>query len=442
MKVAVFGLGYVGTVSAAVLASRDHEVWGVDVDVTKVKLVARGKSPVVEPGLDALVRSAVQRGALHATSVPRRAVEGASVSIICVGTPSSPTGKAELGYLRRATSDIAAVLGTSRADTFPEGRHALLVRSTVPPGTMEELVDPLMAEASDRAGVAIGTGMCPEFLREGSAIADCLGSPLAVVGTRERWVAAVVRRLFDFLPVRVQMVPPREAEALKYACNAFHATKIAFANEIGRIFRLLGVDARRVMELLCEDTKLNISGAYLAPGFAFGGSCLPKDLRSLLYFARTNFVDLPLLAGVVASNQLSVSEVVSRVLATEARRVAILGLSFKAGSDDLRESPYVDLAEILIGKGLDVRIYDPIVDPSQLVGANRRHIVSKLPHVRRTLRPSATEALRDVDLALVSCSDREVADALVHVRPVHVIDLNGRLNHDVEELPHYEGAAW
>lgn len=440
MKVAVFGLGYVGTVTAAVLASNGHDVWGVDVDRTKTRLVADGASPVLEPGLDELVSATVAAGHLHATTSVDVALGMAEASLVCVGTPSSPNGGTDLSHVARAVSDIVSAFASGVA--CPRAGHALILRSTVPPGTVEELIEPLAATGTSGSPALVGAGMCPEFLREGSAIADFYESPISVLGTHEPWVGEVLGRLLSFLPSPVRVIGPRDAEALKYACNAFHATKIAFANELGRLFRVLGVDSRAVMTLFCQDTKLNLSSSYLAPGFAFGGSCLPKDLRSLLYLARTHFVDLPLLAGTMASNNLAVSDVVNRVLATGTRSVALLGLSFKAGSDDLRESPYVDLAETLIGKGFDVRIYDPVVDPARLVGANLRHLVSKLPHVRRALCPSAIEAVRGSELALVSAPDPSIVQALVRFPPPRIIDLSGRLGRSVETLASYEGVAW
>lgn len=440
MKVAVFGLGYVGTVTAAVLASNGHDVWGVDVDPTKVQLVASGAPPVLEPGLEGLVRSAVLDGHLRASTALFPALDGAALSLICVGTPSSPRGSTDLSYVERVVSDIADAFVDGAS--APGGLHALVVRSTVPPGTIDGVIAPLLEERGPRAPVAIMAGMCPEFLREGSAIADFYDAPLTVVGTRHHHVATVVRELLSFLAAPVEVVTPREAEGLKYASNAFHAVKVSFANEVGRLLRNFDVDSRAVMRLFCMDTKLNISSSYLAPGFAFGGSCLPKDLRSLLYLARMSSVDLPLLSGVLATNELSIADVVSRVVARDVHRVAILGLSFKANSDDLRESPYVDLAETLLGKGFDVRIFDPIVDPSALVGANRRHLASKLPHVRRILHTSAASALRSADLALVGSSDRSIVRALVESPPPAIVDLVGRLGPAVESLPSYEGVAW
>ncbi len=441
MQVVVLGLGYVGTVTAAVLASNGHDVCGTDVDPTKVHLLRQGRSSVIEPGLDDLVAAGVAARRLRATSDLAEALDGADASFVCVGTPSSPTGGTDLCSVQRAVTDIADTLAAGAPSSSPRP-HAVVVRSTVPPGTLDEVVSPLLAQRGVGPPSASATGSWPEFLREGTAIADFYGSTLTVVGTHDPCVAATMRRMLSFLASPVRVVAPCDAEALKYACNAFHATKVSFANEMGRLLRLLGVDARRVMEMLCEDTKLNISASYLAPGFAFGGSCLPKDLRSLLHLGRARFIDLPLLAGTLSTNEIAIGDLVNRVIATDARAVALLGLSFKAGSDDLRESPYVDVAETLIGKGFDVRVFDPVVDPSRLVGSNRRHLASRLPHVQRVLRASADLALEGADLALVSSADRSVVDALVRHPPPRLIDLCGRLGPAVEALAQYEGAAW
>jgi GDP-mannose 6-dehydrogenase len=439
MKVAVFGLGYVGSVTAACLAVNGHDVWGVDVDTAKVDPITQGRSPVVEPGLEELIAKAVAAGSLHATTDPREALDGADVSLVCVGTPSSPSGGTDLTHIRNAVQDIAA---TSRSVAPPaSGFHSVVVRSTVPPGTVEDVVGPVLAAAG--SDFSFGTAMCPEFLREGSGLADFFAPPFVVVGTANPRVGAALTELFGFLGTEVQVVEVRSAEALKYACNAFHATKVSFANEMGRIFRFYGVDSRQVMELFCQDTSLNISPYYLKPGFAFGGSCLPKDLRSVLHLARVNDTDLPLLAGTLATNELVVRDVVDRVVASDAgREVALLGLSFKTSTDDLRESPSVELAERLIGKGYNLRIYDSIVNPSRLVGANRRHVESKLPHLRRVLTDDPVQALAGADLALVSSNDSAVVEALMTCPPPRTIDLSGRLGADVEALPGYEGVGW
>ena len=383
MKVAVVGLGYVGTVTAACLASRGHHVWGVDVDAAKVDEIRSGRSPVAEPGLDALVSRTVADGRLRATTSCADALDRADVSLVCVGTPSAARGGTDLSHVRRAVDDIVAALRVVAPPA--SGRHSVVIRSTVPPGTVENVVTPALTDGLAGTQIAVGAAMCPEFLREGSGIADFFASPFLVVGTSDPGVAQTVTDLFGFLDQPVRVVDVRTAEALKYACNAFHATKVSFANEMARLFRLLGVDSREVMALFCEDQVLNISPAYLRPGFAFGGSCLPKDLRSLLHLARMNGADLPLLAGTLATNELVINEAVDRVVACDGRTVALLGLSFKMDTDDLRESPNVELAERLIGKGFDVRIYDPVVNPARLVGANRRHVESKLPHLGRLL---------------------------------------------------------
>jgi GDP-mannose 6-dehydrogenase len=440
MKVAVVGLGYVGTVTAACLASRQHDVYGVDVDAAKVDEIRSGRSPVAEPGLDALVAQVVAEGRLRATTSCAEALDRADVSLICVGTPSTARGGTDLTFLRRAVDDLVAALRL--AAPAARRRHSVIIRSTVPPGTVEDVVTPALAEGLAGAPVAAGAGMCPEFLREGSGIADFFASPFLIVGTADPGVGETVSELFGFLDQPVRVVDVRVAEALKYACNAFHATKVSFANEVARIFRLLGVDSREVMDLFCEDQVLNISPAYLRPGFAFGGSCLPKDLRSLLHLARVNGADLPLLAGTLATNELVIGEVVNRVVSYGAQQVALLGLSFKSDTDDLRESPNVEVAERLIGKGFEVRIYDPIVHPARLVGANRRHVESKLPHLGRLLVHEPGEALRGAGVAIVSVGDAAIQEALLATPPPHVIDLGGRLSRQVESLPGYEGVGW
>ncbi len=440
MKVAVVGLGYVGTVTAACVAANGHDVWGVDVDDAKVDEIRAGRSPVAEPGLDALVAQAVGDGALHATTSCADALDRTDVSLVCVGTPSMARGGTDLSYIRRAVDDIVAGIRGARP---PASRHhSVVIRSTVPPGTVEGMVDTALAGGLAGTDIAVGTGMCPEFLREGSGIADFYASPFAVVGTTDHRVAETVSKLLSFLDHPVRVVDVRVAEALKYACNAFHATKVSFTNEVSRLFRLLGVDSREVMSLFCEDLVLNVSPAYLRPGFAFGGSCLPKDLRSLLHLARVNGADLPLLAGALATNELVINQALERVIECDARTVALLGLSFKMNTDDLRESPNVELAERLIGKGFDVQIYDPIVNPARLIGANRRHVEAKLPHLGRLLADEPGEALRGAEVAIVASTDAGVLDALLKSPPRHLIDLTGRLGSELESLHGYEGIGW
>lgn len=439
MRVAVFGLGYVGTVTGVGLASSGHEVVGVDVDPAKVSAIEAGRSPVVEPGLAPLLAEAVACGSLRAAQDAESAMAGADVSLVCVGTPSGPHGETDLTYVRRALDDIRRAMDT--VDPPASGFHSVVMRSTVPPGTGAEAVQPVFAEGA-APGWTVGTAMCPEFLREGSSMQDFFDPPFVVVGTSEPRTGQALAELFAFLGQDMHEVDVPTAEALKYACNAFHASKISFANEMARIFRLYGVDARQVMRIFCEDTKLNVAPTYLRPGFAFGGSCLPKDLRSLQHMARMGGVDAPLLAGTALTNELVVRDVVERVLDTGYRRVTIVGLSFKANTDDLRESPNVELAERLIGKGLDVRIYDPIVNPEKLVGANRRQVEARLPHLSRLLACTPGEALADAEVVLVSSGDPAVVDALEATDPPVVIDLNGRLGRGVERLEGYQGVGW
>jgi GDP-mannose 6-dehydrogenase len=440
MRIAVFGLGYVGTVTAAGLASRGHQVCGVDVDAVKVNLISSGQSPVVEPGINELITTAVEQGNLSATTDALVALDRADVSLLCVGTPSMHQGGTDLSYLRRALDDIRGALEVATPPA--SGFHAVVVRSTVPPGTGDDLVRTTFASMAPDAGWAVVTAMCPEFLREGSGVSDFFNPPFLVLGTADQRVTDLLTEMFSFLNREIRLVDVRSAEALKYACNAFHATKVSFGNEMARIFRVFGVDSREVMRVFSEDNVLNISPAYLMPGFAFGGSCLPKDLRALLDMARVNALDVPLLAGTLQSNELVIADVVDRIIASPYRTIAMLGLSFKMNTDDLRESPNVELAERLIGKGFDVRIYDPIINPERLMGSNLRYIESRLPHLRRLLYATPGEALEGSDAALVATSDRSAIDELRAAPPSWILDLHGRLGAEIERLPGYEGIGW
>jgi GDP-mannose 6-dehydrogenase len=440
VRIAIFGLGYVGTVTAAGLASRGHEVHGVDVDPVKVNLLRAGVSPVVEPGIDELIGTAVASGLLTASTDAVAALDRADVSLLCVGTPSKPQGGTDLIYLRRALEDIRRAMDIA---TPPDsGFHAVVVRSTVPPGTGDELVSSTFTSSDPVAGWEVGTAMCPEFLREGSGVADFFAPPMVVVGTANRRVADLLTEMLSFLDHEIRLVDVRTAEALKYACNAFHAVKVSFANELARIFRTFDVDSREVMQVFTEDKVLNISPAYLMPGFAFGGSCLPKDLRALLDMARMNALDVPLLHGTLQTNELVIADVVDRLIASPYRTVAMLGLSFKMNTDDLRESPNVELAERLLGKGFEVRIYDPIVNPERLMGSNLRYIESRLPHLRRLLVGTPAEALAGAEAAIVATSDGAALDQLRSAPPEWILDLHGRLGTEIEGLSAYEGVGW
>ncbi len=436
MNIAVLGVGYVGTVTAACLADAGHEVVGIDPDMTKVAALAAGTSPVVEPELDAVVRRAVDSGRLRATQDVVEGLKGVDIAIVCVGTPSRSNGSVDLTHLEQAARE----LGEHVART--DGYLAVIVRSTVPPGTVGDVVHAALAKSAGDGSERFGVVMCPEFLREGSGVADFRNPPFSIIGSDDERATAVVRELFDPLPGRVIVTSLRTAESLKYACNAFHAVKISFANEMGRVLRSVGVDSREVMDIFVQDDRLNISSAYLKPGFAFGGSCLPKDLRAVLSLARFNDVEAPMLTGVVNTNEMVVRSLAREVLATGARRVALLGLSFKAETDDLRESPYVDLAELLIGKGIQLTIFDPVVRPELLFGANRRFVEDRLPHLRGLLADSADTALAGASTIVVGVSTPEVREAILEASPTHVFDLVGSLGPEIESLPGYVGVSW
>lgn len=442
MKITVFGLGYVGSVTAACLANRGHRVIGVDTDPGKVRALSEGIPPVVEPRLDELVAQAVTSGSLRAMTSAHDGLEGSDLSFVCVGTPSTVSGDTDLTQVRRVTSEIGSALASS------DRPHTVVIRSTVPPGTVDGVVTPELEATSGRsADSGLRVAMCPEFLREGTGVADFFAPPFLVLGGSAEAIRPV-RDLFAFLDCAVHDVPIPTAESIKYACNTFHALKVSFTNELARLYRALGVDARQVMNVFVQDHTLNISPAYLRPGFAFGGSCLPKDLRSVLQLARAHSVDLPVLQGTLASNDLQVRELADRVVRCVeetdpgGRRVSMLGLSFKNDTDDLRESPQVSLAEILIGKGFDVRIHDPVVNPARLRGANLRFVRTRLPHLHRVLYDTADGALRGTHVAIISTGQRCVVEALAHVRPRAVFDLHGRLGADVEALTGYQGVGW
>jgi GDP-mannose 6-dehydrogenase len=437
MEVAVVGLGYVGAVTSACLAEMGHTVIGVDVDRQKVDEIEAGRSPIVEPRLEELVGAGRRTDRLQVTTDLARALGTCDVVMVCVGTPARSDGTVNLEHVERVSGEIGREL--AGAEQFV----AVVYRSTVPPGTVDgELRPVLERESSRKADDDFGVAMAPEFLREGSGVADFFEPPFIVAGVRDERTLGVVTELFAGLERPTHALSIEQAESLKYACNAYHALKITFANEVGRLLGAVGVDAREVMTIFCEDDSLNISTAYLRPGFAFGGSCLPKDMRALMHLARIHDVDVPMLTGILRSNESHLRLAVRRVLDVEAREVALLGLSFKPETDDLRESPYVELAETLVGKGVRLRIYDPIVNPERLIGANRRYIESHLPHLQEMLVPTAEAALREARVAVVGTSDAEAIRSLVAARPDHILDVHGRLGADAEALPGYEGIAW
>jgi len=442
MKIAVFGLGYVGVVSAACLVRDGHEVLGVDPNAAKVSFLRQGKSPIVEPGLDELIAAATAGGQLAAGSDPAAAVARCDVLMVCVGTPGQPNGSLDLSYVRRVVQQIGEQLAGAAA------YKVVVIRSTLLPGSMQSVVIPTLEESARRkAGQDFGVCINPEFLREGSAIYDYDHPPKTVIGASDERAAAIVRELYSTLNAPLLHTDLRTAEMIKYIDNSWHALKVTFANEVGRLCKAMGIDGRLAMRMFCQDTKLNISTTYLRPGFAFGGSCLPKDVRALTYQGRLLDVDTPVLSSILASNQLHIAHALGMIRATGRRRVGLLGLSFKEGTDDLRESPIVTLAELLIGKGYELLVYDRNVRLASLVGANRDYILNHIPHIGRLMMDRPEQLIEASEVLVVASADREFA-SLLEKLPLgkSVIDLVGAWSTDPSarsaHLGAYEGIAW
>jgi GDP-mannose 6-dehydrogenase len=409
MRVSVFGLGYVGCVSAACLAARGNDVVGVDVNPTKVDLVTAGQAPLVEERIGELTAEVVAAGSLRATTDVAAAVAASEVSLVCVGTPSAPNGSLSTAYLERVAEEIGEAIAGK------DSRHTVVFRSTMLPGTCLDLLVPILEKTSGRtAGVDFGVAVNPEFLREGTSVRDFFEPPKTVIGELDTASGDVVAELYADLPGEVFRVPIPVAEITKYADNSFHALKVGFANELGAICAALGLDSHAVMDVFLADRKLNVSPAYLRPGFAFGGSCLPKDLRGLVHAAHRADVSVPILSHVLPSNEEHLRRAFDLVARTGKRKVGLFGLSFKPGTDDLRESPLVELAERLLGKGYDLRIHDANVSLSRLLGANREFIEARLPHLGQLLAASVEDVLEHAEVILVGTKDPEVLAKLPH----------------------------
>ena len=438
MNISIFGLGYVGAVSLACLARDGHRVVGVDIDGTKLALIADGKTPVVEEGMVDLVAAAAASGRVDVTTDVADAVRRTEVSLICVGTPSASNGSQDLSAILALAGDLGRAM---RDKAEP---HVAVFRSTLAPGTVEDVVRPIVErESGKRDGAGFHLCFQPEFLREGSSIRDYDKPPFTIVGANHPYPVAKLHELFGHLPCAFHTTSVRSAEMVKLCCNNFHTLKITFANETARLCDAMDVDPFEVMDLLCKDTQLNISKAYLKPGYAFGGSCLPKDLRATMYMAKQADVELPMLGGILASNRVHIEKAVEKVLATGKRRVGMIGLSFKTGTDDLRESPTVTLAERLIGKGLSLLVYDPEVNLSRLLGANKRFIEQHLPHIGNLIRGTIGEVVEESDVLIASLSDPAVFDDLrKSVRRDHVIIDLARIPAPSEWPCAIEGLCW
>lgn len=436
-RVSVFGLGYVGTVTAACLADAGHVVVGVDPNPIKVEAIQSGRSPVIERGLDDLVARAVDEGRLSATDDARSAVADTSISIICVGTPSRENGSLDLSHVRDVSAEIGLALRS--AATF----HVVVVRSTMLPGSTRDVVVTELERNSGRSSIVdFGVGFNPEFLREGSSLQDYAHPPFTLIGSEDGRTADAIAALYEQIDAEVVHTSTQVAEMVKYTSNAYHALKVTFANEVGNICAAQGIDSHSVMEIFAKDTKLNISKAYLRPGFAFGGSCLPKDLRALTYHGRRLDVVSPVLEAIMPSNLLQVEKAFRLIEATGKRSVGVLGMSFKPGTDDLRESPMVELIERLIGKGYDVRVFDRNVSLAALHGANRAYIETEIPHIASLMSSDLDELVDQVELLVVGHSDPAFAGAVANA-PDHteVIDLV-RLSEELEARNGYSGISW
>jgi len=436
-RVSVFGLGYVGAVSVACLAERGHSVIGVDVNADKVERIGAGRSPIIEAGLDELLRKGVSSGRVRATTDSAQAIAESDVSLVCVGTPSNANGSLDLSYVRRVSEMIGSELAAKSS------YHVVVARSTMLPGSTESTVIPALAQRSGkRLGVDFGVCFNPEFLREGTSIADFDDPPFTVIGGNDERAVTAVRELYAGIEAPLLCVSLREAEMVKYACNAFHGLKVAFANEIGNLCKQQGIDSHAVMDLFCRDGKLNLSPYYLKPGFAFGGSCLPKDLRALLYHGRQLDTRTPTLESILPSNERQIDIAYQMVRRTGCRRIGVLGFSFKAGTDDLRESPMVALIEMLIGKGYQVAVYDRNVSLANLHGANRAYIEQEIPHIAQLMRDSMAEVVDDSELLVIGNRSPEFKDALASLRDEQIVLDLVRISETLPDNPNYLGICW
>ncbi len=437
MKISVLGLGYVGAVSAGCLAQQGHEVLGVDPEPRKVDLINSGKSPIVEKDIGSIIERQVATGRLAATTDVIDAVQRSDLLLVCVGTPSRPNGDIELKYIRRVCEQIGEAMRQH------QGAPAVVIRSTMLPGTMRDVVIPTLEQASGRrAGVEFGVCINPEFLREGTSVHDYFHPPKTVIGELNPASGNLVASLYAHLDAPMIRTDIETAEMVKYADNCWHAVKVGFANEIGNLCKGLDVDAHRVMDIFCQDTKLNLSPYYLKPGFAFGGSCLPKDLRALLYKAKTLDLSLPILSAVLPSNELQLERGVRAVIEKGRKKVGILGFSFKAGTDDLRESPVVELTERLIGKGYDLKIYDSNVNIARLHGANRDYILNHIPHISRLMVSSVEEVLDHAETIVIGNAGPEFREVPARLTDTQTIIDLVRITDSRSVSGVYEGICW
>jgi GDP-mannose 6-dehydrogenase len=437
LKISIFGLGYVGTVSAGCFARDGHDVVGVDPVRTKVDLINSGHSPIIEAEIGPMIETAVKAGRLRATDDQNEAIQNTEISFVCVGTPSQANGNLDLTFIRRVCELIGAAIKEKKT------RHTVAIRSTILPGTMRDIVIPVLEEYSGKkAGADFGVCNNPEFLREGSAVKDFDAPPKTVIGQIDPESGDILASLYSKLDAPLIRTSVETAEMVKYVDNCWHALKIGFANEIGNLCKSLSIDAHEMMGIFCQDKKLNISPAYLMPGFAFGGSCLPKDLRALSYKAKTNDIALPIVNAVLPSNELQITKGVQLITQNGHKRIGVLGFSFKAGTDDLRESPMIEVIERLIGKGYDLRIFDRNVRLASLVGANRDFILNRIPHISRLMVESLDEVLDHAETVVVGNKDPQFECVPGRLRDgQYLIDLVRITNRRSEDGKYY-GICW
>jgi GDP-mannose 6-dehydrogenase len=437
VKISIFGLGYVGTVSAGCLAQNGHEVIGVDPMRTKVDLINAGQSPIIEVEIGEIIAEAVRTGRLRATDNQDEAINQTELSFVCVGTPSQVNGNLDLTYIRRVCELIGRALKNKTA------RHTVVIRSTILPGTMRDIVIPTLEEYSGKkAGADFGVCNNPEFLREGSAVMDFNFPPKTVIGEFDRTSGELLATLYAKLDAPFIRTDLETAEMVKYVDNSWHALKIGFANEIGNLCKSFGIDAHAVMKIFCQDKKLNISPAYLMPGFAFGGSCLPKDLRAIAYKAKTHDLQLPIMSAILPSNELQVSKGLRLITEKGHRRIGVLGFSFKSGTDDLRESPMIEVIEHLIGKGYDLRIFDRNVSLASLVGANRDFILNRIPHISRLMVNGIDAVLDHAETVVIGNKDPEFEGVLERLHDGQNLVDFVRITNRRSKNGKYDGICW
>jgi GDP-mannose 6-dehydrogenase len=435
--VSIFGLGYVGTVCAGCLARDGHQVIGVDPVSTKVELINTGKSTIIETEIGELIAAAVEGGKLRATDKTEAAVNDSEVSFVCVGTPSQVNGNLDLTHVRHVCEQIGRALKEKRE------RHTVVIRSTILPGTMRNVIIPVLEEHSaKKAGIDFGVCNNPEFLREGSAVKDFRFPSKTVVGELDRTSGDLLAKLYANLDAPTVRTDLETAEMIKYIDNSWHALKIGFANEIGVLCKSLSVDSYKAMEIFMMDTKLNISAAYLSPGFAFGGSCLPKDLRALAYAAKSRDVELPILKSILPSNELQVARGLQLIMEKGKKKIGILGFSFKPGTDDLRESPMIEIIERLAGKGYDVRIYDKNVQIASLVGANRDFILNRIPHISKLMVDSLDSVLQHAETVVICHKEKEFEEVPQRLKQGQSVVDFVRISNDRNHNGAYDGICW